>query len=671
MSTDPASLPITKQQYETARPRPRIAPPNLDAIPLQLRQHAQFVAWVWRRVSDTEGKWRWAKVPRSPRSTESSEGARFRLRKGKSQDRTTWVPFDRAAQAIAHYAGTEVPIGLGFVLTDGDPFFCIDIDDCRNRDTGEITEAARKLIDAFATYAEVSPSGTGVKLFGIGKKISPKCRKKGVHLEIYDNVRFLTMTGQRVPGTPAGLADCQAQLDALMREVFPEEFQPKRATAERKPPPKRLPEPGENFEVGSWDAQLLFIDDAEVIRRATTNGRNGDKIERLWRGDSSDYDGDKSEADSALAWHLAFWVGRDQARIERMMRQSGRVRPKWHDRPNYLSETIRKVCEKIPQTRGEMSSRGHAIEAELVSDLSASAQRLVDREGTQPPAPAQEDDSLAQLLARIAPSAPESPEAAARREAVAVEALRRERADQGRHHCCDPRRIALLHRATHQPRLQVMRCEKAATCEGCRCWLIRRELTSAALHLAQADAGGGLWETWIPSGRWVAFQRRMRRAGAQYLRVRDGEGWWIVSSRQAGPMIRVARQVALGCLETLLQEEWADKRPLSTSHGWSLPSMDRQEEYERIGIGLAGLSWTDLDRIAQEHGAHVEVARTSRSGRVLRAYVFVGHFTAESGRALAEDLCSSLTREERSLLARLPIPDRPATDLVSVLALSP
>ena len=49
-------------------------------------------------------------------------------------------------------------------------------------------------------------------------------------------------------------------------------------------------------------------------------------------GDTSAYDGDDSRADIALCNMLAFWTGRDAARMDRIFRASGLMREKW-DRP--------------------------------------------------------------------------------------------------------------------------------------------------------------------------------------------------------------------------------------------------------------------------------------------------------------------------------------------------
>lgn len=99
-------------------------------------------------------------------------------------------------------------------------------------------------------------------------------------------------------------------------------------------------------------------DDADLLRRAlqsrsaaSTFG-NRASFADLWEGNvealAKAFPGDKddpynaSDADAALVAHLAFWTGRDVARIERLMRQSALARPKW-DRADYLSRTFTKI----------------------------------------------------------------------------------------------------------------------------------------------------------------------------------------------------------------------------------------------------------------------------------------------------------------------------------------
>ena len=92
-------------------------------------------------------------------------------------------------------------------------------------------------------------------------------------------------------------------------------------------------------------------DDDELVRKMLASAsRNaaaafgGGGLAALWAGDVAD--GGRSEADQALANHLAFWTGRNCERMERLMRASGLVREKW-DSPlhrDYLERTILKAC---------------------------------------------------------------------------------------------------------------------------------------------------------------------------------------------------------------------------------------------------------------------------------------------------------------------------------------
>jgi putative DNA primase/helicase len=79
-------------------------------------------------------------------------------------DPETWLTYDAAVQRFESAEGID---GVGFVLGDG--FSCIDMDHCRLED-GTLCVAAENLLAALPTaYAEVSPSGEGVKVFCRGE----------------------------------------------------------------------------------------------------------------------------------------------------------------------------------------------------------------------------------------------------------------------------------------------------------------------------------------------------------------------------------------------------------------------------------------------------------------------------------------------------------------------
>jgi primase-polymerase (primpol)-like protein len=63
----------------------------------------------------------------------------------------------------------------------------------------------------------------------------------------------------------------------------------------------------------------------------------------LWRGELSEYGGDHSSADLALASILLYWTQGDTEQADRLFRLSNLVRPKWTRRPDYRARTFSKA----------------------------------------------------------------------------------------------------------------------------------------------------------------------------------------------------------------------------------------------------------------------------------------------------------------------------------------
>jgi len=154
-----------------------------------------FDQWVaWRYEPSAKGKRKlaeglpldepkdWTKVPYQPNGFPASV-----------TDMATWSGFDECLKAYL----TKKFDGVGFVLTNdelnGDPFFAVDLDHCRDPLDETIEPWARKVIEHFGSYTEVSPSGTGIRIFGKGQ-LPGKGRKKG-NIEVYDHARYMTVTG--------------------------------------------------------------------------------------------------------------------------------------------------------------------------------------------------------------------------------------------------------------------------------------------------------------------------------------------------------------------------------------------------------------------------------------------------------------------------------------------
>src|SRR5580698_7764443 len=117
----------------------------LENVPTELIACQQFVVW---RNEERDGKS--TKVPYNART-----GAL-----AKSNDPSTWSTFAEAQSAFERGGWA----GIGFVFSPDDEFCGIDLDGCRDPETGKVAEWASAIIKDFDSYCETSPSGSGLKL---------------------------------------------------------------------------------------------------------------------------------------------------------------------------------------------------------------------------------------------------------------------------------------------------------------------------------------------------------------------------------------------------------------------------------------------------------------------------------------------------------------------------
>jgi hypothetical protein len=291
--------------------RPQALPVNPDTIPAELKALSQWVVWRYVEEVDPEtGESDWDKPPVNART----------LGLASATDPGTWADF---ATALAAYLDAENGLdGVGFVpwRLPGDEtagVIAVDLDHCRDPQSGRLETWASGVLADLPAYAELSPSGTGVRLFCLGK-LPPSGRKKGP-FEVYETSHYVTVTGQRLPGRPAGLLDLREQLLAVHRRFFPP------ASQGQAPPPPH----------GTCN-----LSDEEVIRLASES-RSGAPFRELWVGNWSGYSS-QSEADLALCSYLAFWCGPDEQRIADLFAQSGLYRSKWK-RDDYRTRTVKKA----------------------------------------------------------------------------------------------------------------------------------------------------------------------------------------------------------------------------------------------------------------------------------------------------------------------------------------
>lgn len=106
--------------------------------------------------------------------------------------------------------------GLGFVLTAEDRVVCIDLDHALV--DGVLAPWARRIVDRVPdTYIEVSPSGTGLHIWGYGVVGRGRRMRKGESsVEVYDRGRYITVTREPFENAPSVLADLSKVISDLL-----------------------------------------------------------------------------------------------------------------------------------------------------------------------------------------------------------------------------------------------------------------------------------------------------------------------------------------------------------------------------------------------------------------------------------------------------------------------
>ena len=272
--------------------------PTIAALE-ELQTRPQWVCW---RKETRKGKP--TKIPFNPRTGTLA----------RSDDPTTWASYAEAKAAWDKRSHRYD--GLGYMFARD--YTGIDLDHCVNA-AGTIDPWAQEVLERLPSYAEYSPSGTGIHVLVRGtipggtRRLVPGAPDPLAAMEMYCERRYFTVTGHQVAGMPPTIEPCPDLLS----------FYTELTTTLRRA-----------------QQDTARSDDA-LIERAMA-GRNGARFRTLWRGESTGY-ASPSEADLALCSLLAFWTGKDAARIDRLFRRSGLYQQdhrqqKW-DRPARAGET--------------------------------------------------------------------------------------------------------------------------------------------------------------------------------------------------------------------------------------------------------------------------------------------------------------------------------------------
>jgi hypothetical protein len=157
---------------------------------------------------------------------------------------------------------------IGWFIDPSFEIIVIDLDGCRDKETGIIHPLVQHWIDQSHSYAEISQSGTGVKLYLRGTipgnkpiintnvpwRTSPD--QEHIGIELYAENKFIAITGNKIPGCPSEIADAhEVRIDILLRFA---------------PAPKQR----KNVKVDSGDFYNTFVGKYLEVVESVSDGHN-------------------------------------------------------------------------------------------------------------------------------------------------------------------------------------------------------------------------------------------------------------------------------------------------------------------------------------------------------------------------------------------------------------
>lgn len=235
---------------------------------------------------------------------------------------------DRLSYAEANQISRSMgnSFGVGFVITEDDPFYCLDIDGALQGDTW--SPLAVELMQSFPNaLIELSNSRKGLHIWFKARKFEHSCKNVPLAIELYSRDRFIAL-GQVLQGS----ADVERsdEVNSIISQYFPV----KEAVN------------GAEWRDTHAEGSSPITDDDRLIEAALRSSGSagavfGDKLSfrDLWEGNIPE-GSNRSSIDQSLANRLAFWTGGNHVRIKRLMERSGLVRDKWTQHKTYLQRTI-------------------------------------------------------------------------------------------------------------------------------------------------------------------------------------------------------------------------------------------------------------------------------------------------------------------------------------------
>lgn len=266
-----------------------------EPIPEELKKEKR---WCLYKIISREGKN--TKLPIMPNS-----------KPAKSNDKTTWNSYEDCIAALNRNIGD----GLGFMLGDG--YIGIDIDKVSDdifvySMNYHAKSMTADFLRGISTYAEISPSKTGLHFIGKGEV--PGERKRYKNLEIYDKDRFFTVTGNVIKDRNRNKV---INIDSELKPLY-EKYMPKINVI--------------NSENKRNQITTFLKDDQDIVEKLFDRGYfsyTGEDLRRIYYGNYESYFNSQSEADFFMLQRLLYYTADVEQAIS-LMENSGLKREKWY-----------------------------------------------------------------------------------------------------------------------------------------------------------------------------------------------------------------------------------------------------------------------------------------------------------------------------------------------------
>lgn len=264
-----------------------------------------------------------------------------------SNNPKTWGAFQEAVKAVqrgfidTEYGRRITVSGIGYVF-NGDGIMGLDIDDCRDPETGTLNDLARDIVGIMDTYTEISPSGRGLHLifrasFEHNKK---ETHIEGKHLAIYTS-KYFTMTGDVLDDGHADIEERTEQLQQVHKKYIDVQ--------------KNNQNVHKNADFVSKSTGFLTENDVfDRIDKSKKRDAIYDLLNGNWKGRYPSC----SEADMALMNHLAYYADRNGSLMWSIFSKCGLYREDEYRRnPKKFKTTLERAVQDCQECFSERRER--------------------------------------------------------------------------------------------------------------------------------------------------------------------------------------------------------------------------------------------------------------------------------------------------------------------------